>query len=215
MELTKILKSVSAIRETVEGGPNIAQSLLDDLALSIRQEIVRSSIAQGQRAQYNAVLSFAKHCASLDRPALAGAYMAEINGMSRQVLLDGFIAVAFKNPWEGLPKVKDRVQPIEAQPIFEGADKGAPVDLPDLYQMTGEFKAWKASHKTKERLLTKLGISYANTDYLIKVMQMLGITGGTCYVRTPVTAILIKSHHGEGLVLPVRVDGKPEHCWNE
>jgi hypothetical protein len=218
MDTTAILKKISDARKAIViSEHNLdAQNLLDDLALSLHQDIVRQTITAGHRKQYNAVLAFAKHCASLDREAMKGAYMAEINGQARQVMLDGYVAVAFKRPWDGLPMVKDGVKPIEAQPVFEGAEKGDQVELPDLYEMIGTNKAWKARHKPGEHLLTKLGISYANTDYLIKVMQMLGITGGTCYVRTTLIAILIKSHNGEGLVLSVRLYGeKPESiCWN-
>lgn len=221
MESTAILHQIAGIKAKLCGIPKTidnqeALKSLDDIAASLKQDIVRKCILSGQRKQFNAVLAFAKHCAGIGRDAMAGAYMTEINGQSRQVLLDGYTAFAFKKPWEGIPTVKEGVKPIEAQPIFEGADKGSTAELPSLYEMIGAYRAWKSSKGPLDcYLYTKIGIAYANTEYLIRAMIALDITGGEALVTTAVKPIYIKSHCGEALVLPVRIDGNPSRlCWN-
>ncbi len=123
--------------------------MLDDLAATLRREIVRKSMASGRRKQYNAVLSFAKHCVSLERPCLDGAFMAEISGEPHQVLVDGFIGIAFKKPWEGMPEIAKDVEPLKAKEIFEEANQGEPVELPDLYEMIGKNRAYRADEMDK------------------------------------------------------------------
>ncbi len=209
MEMIQILREITDVQDLIQGSP--AGKLLDDTAQKIKQEIVRSTIKAGQRQQYNAVLSFAKHCAGSPREAMAGAYMADIYGEPHQVMIDGFVAIAFIKPWEGLPEVKKGVKPIDAAAVYEGANKGMPTPLPDLYEMIAANKVYKATEGKFDSSITKIGITYANTDYLIRIMKMLNITGGECLVNKTVGPIYFETYQAKALVLPVKVfgDGKP------
>lgn len=161
-----------------------------------------------------AALSFAKHCVSSGKgaaPAIPGAVVR--NG--RQFLSDGYVAVAYETPIEDLVMAatipEARLAKLEQS--FTVSRIGNPLRLPPLKEIKAQYKAAKGKSRNFTQL-TKLDDTYIDTSYLIRAMELAGISDGMAVCASPVKPLYIKGVGCEVLVIPVRVnDGSRLDTW--
>ena len=132
----------------------------------------------------------------------------------RQCACDGFRAYRLKTPVPGLPDMPENVQPINLEMVYGGPEKNAvkPLDAPSLEDVKSLLLHDKEEPDPNRRgcYFFGPGLPVVSIKYLRDMLQIFPDAVFTW--SSTVSALLVKSQYGDGLLLPVRIkskDGEP------
>lgn len=152
---------------------------------------------------FKAALRFAKKLHD-DKNARAG-----MNGaIEGRYICDGYSAVAYNEPFQGLPEVTGT--PMNVAQVFSGIHTDTEITIPTLAELKTELKQRKAlaSEPFHEHRLDQDGMTIrVNLEYLIRAIEMLGNKVTSVTVKRSdvlMTPIRLTAEIGEAIVLPMR-----------
>lgn len=214
MTTTAILEKVSVIKKYTPEDSFIANKELDALLLGLKADIqLQSTKGATAKSQVRAAIAFAKHCAK-QRPDtnIAGAFIVKDGRMG---ICDGYTGVLYDNPIDGIVCTPDRFadDPFKLNEIMapvEFRENEREVNLPVLAELKGAYELSKATYCANNKKkgfihYTLLGGDvHVNSEYLIRAMELAGITGGKCKVDGYASPVYIAGNGCKLVVLPIR-----------
>ena len=219
MNSEKMLANLLEIKEFGNVSPLVA-GVLDDLILSAKQDIATAEAKKtlGQN-RYKAALAFAKYCAKEKyRPTLAGAF--PMSG-GRQSICDGFRAVIYDTPYDGLPEIEKQYHDnvMNMDNVFpNGKNRLTEVELPSLSELKTTFKIAKAAHTGKARDFSHISKVVAsdgshrwfNTKYLIEMIECVEPNAAYFMDEKPSAPMYLEGDGARGIVMAVRKEDHNE-----
>lgn len=205
MNAEKVLSTLINL-QAAYGGENAAfidpdyrsliQSLKEDIALSAER-------SAGRADRFKAALKFSKKCFNKfkdTKPGFAGAYIDE---KGRQCITDGYSAVMYEKPFDGLVEADENATHMNLEKVIN-YDSNLPVDLPTLAELKTKKKLDKADGK--KRSLTMIGENiYYSTDFLIQLLEMVEPKEAYFSSSAKLPDLVVIGEGAKGIVLPVHI----------
>lgn len=205
-----LMMSTAAVEHLKKGANSNALEILNAIKEDAKKEIRRASAkASGNTNRQKAAERVIKNAIASNprREALHGSWIKN----EMQYICDGFRILRLNNALP-LPKISEKLQPIDADRILTPAkdNAGAVLELPDV----GELRAYIKTEKAKRKAIgDKSAIFYDFADdlprvdavYLLDMLEILpGCTATASSRGTLVNPIYFESEHGDGALCPVR-----------
>lgn len=220
MKNETLLRKLYAVKET----PNT--KVLDDLIAEVKLEMTLESAPRYAGSYIKAAAKFAKYCRKgTRRECLQGAFRYKVGAETRQGICDGYVAVAYDKPIEGLMEIGSDIQPIDMEKIFNHT-KGPETEviLPAYAEIKKAFaieKADKAGRKWQS-LNGKMGCTVRigngavlNAEYLMRALELADLTGteavhAISFGDTALSSIYLENdvdgNHIRVLLMPIRTE---------
>lgn len=221
MKNETLLRKLYAVKEA----PHNTKAL-DDLITEIKLEMTLETAPRYTGNYIKAAAKFAKYCRKeTRRECLQGAFRYNVGAETRQGICDGYVAVAYDKPIEGLMEIADSIQPIDLEKIFSH-NKGPEMEimLPSYTEIKKAFAIEKADKMSRkwQSLNGKMGCTVRigngavfNAEYLMRALELADLTGteAVCAISFGGTALSsvflendVDGNHIRVLIMPIRTE---------
>lgn len=216
-----LLRKLYAVKEAPHN-----TKVLDNLIAEVKLEMTLETTPRYAGSYIKAAAKFAKYCAKeATRECLQGAFRYKVGTETRQGICDGYVAVAYDKPIEGLMEIGSDIQPIDMEKIFNHT-KGPETEvmLPAYTEIKKAFAIEKADKMSPkwQSLNGKTGCTVRigngavlNAEYLIRAMELADLTGTetVCAISfggTTTSSIYLENdvdgNHIRVLLMPIHVE---------
>lgn len=127
----------------------------------------------------------------------------------RQCVIDGFRAFRLAVPVEGVPQMPEGMTPVDLPRVYEGAERGALREIPaPTPAELAALAAYDRAHGGALRYMYMFGegLPVVNLAYLRDALKVF--PDARLFVRDVISPVILKSTHGDGLILPIRIDDR-------
>lgn len=207
MNAAKVLTTLNEIAAI--HAPSIANvPEFQKLAQSLREEIALAEQKKaGKTDRFKAALRFSKwvHREQKNNPSLAGAYIDE---KGAQWIFHPNIAVRYEKPFDGLIQAEEGEKPASAERVMNRYDSNRPVKLIPLAELKTKLKLDKATGNvdSKGRSITTLDGVHFNTDYLIKLTELVEPEETYFSDDGKYPLLVVMGQGSNGVLCPMRID---------
>lgn len=215
-----LLRKLYAVKEA----PHNTKAL-DDLIAEIKLEMTLETAPKYAGSYIKAAAKFAKYCAKeTRRECLQGAFRYKVNMETRQGICDGYVAVAYDKPIEGLMEIGSDIQPIDMEKIFSHKGPEMEVILPAHTEIKKAYAIEKADKMNRkwQSLNGKMGCTVRigngavlNAEYLMRALELADLTGteavrAISFGGTALSSVFLENdvdgNHIRVLIMPIRTE---------
>lgn len=184
-------------------------ALLEALRIEIVESAAKSEgKSEGKLVRLRAAKRLSKETAQKWKtqiPALAGAFTQE----GKQYIHNGFYAVRFNRPMNGLTESGDKSERTEVN-IYDNLKKSIPVNLPTIPELKAKLKLDKAEGNLetvmgKADSYTNLDGRYFKTKWLIDLMEAVNPTAAYFEEDKPYTILTMEGEDATALLCPAKL----------
>jgi len=138
-----------------------------------------------------------------------------IDGSGRQCAVNGYMAFRLAVPVAGLPDVPAGWTTIDLDRLFPASlEKHTRLETPDAAEVAAliayDRRTGSAGNPCHNMYMFGDGLPVVNTAYLRDMLRVF--PDAEYYFSNNVSPIYVKSEHGDGVILPIRVDDEKKRA---